>query len=201
MNRIQHVYLTRIPGKKKYALIAKRKPLPQLAIRLSFVVLTLWAFASTNSNAGGIVPAPKDLTQENTQVWLIKGEHKLNLDSKGVILKGYDPVAYFTQKKAVKGSPKYQTTYQGAIYYFSSAADLAIFKKNPSKYVPQYGGYCANGIANRQAREGNPNIFFVLHGKLYVCASPEAEKEFQSNAQSNVKKADENWDAAYEWFY
>jgi YHS domain-containing protein len=201
MNRIQHVYLTQRSGKKEYQLISKPKPLIQSAVRFSFVAFALWAFAATNSNAGSLTPVTQDLTQSGVQVWLAKGEHKLNLDSKGVILKGYDPVAYFTQKKAVKGSPKYQTAYQGATYYFSSAADLATFKKSPAKYVPQYGGFCANGIANRQASAGDPTVFFVREGKLYVCASPEAEKEFQSNAQANVKKADDNWGDAYEWFY
>ena len=201
MNRIQHVYLARRSGKKKYYLISKRRPLTQPAIRLSLVVFAFWAFAASNTNAGSLAPMTKELNLSGVQVWLTKGEHKLNLDSKGVILQGYDPVAYFTQKKAVKGSPKYQTTYQGATYYFTSAADLVTFKKSPSKYVPQYGGFCANGIANRQASEGDPTVFFVLKGKLYVCASPEAEKEFQSNAQANVKKADDNWGDAYEWFY
>jgi YHS domain-containing protein len=59
------------------------------------------------------------------RIWVEKAIRKLNVDSNGVILKGYDPVAYFTQNKAVKGSSKYQSTYQGATYYFSSAADLA----------------------------------------------------------------------------
>ena len=201
MNRIQHVYLARRSGKKKHHLISKRKPLTQSAIRLSFVVFVSWAFAASNSNAGSLSPVTKDLTHSGVQVWLAKGEHKLNLDSKGVILKGYDPVAYFTQKKAVKGSPKYQTSYQGATYYFSSAADLDTFKKSPSKYVPQYGGFCANGMANRQANDSDPNVFFVLKGKLYVCSSSEAAKGFQSSPQANLKKADDNWDDSYEWFY
>jgi YHS domain-containing protein len=200
MNRIQHVCLAPRSGKKKYYLISKRKALTRPAVRLSFIVFALWAFMAANSNAGVLAPVTNDLTQAGVQVWLKKGEHKLNLDSKGVILKGYDPVAYFTQKKAVKGSPKYQTTYQGATYYFSSAADLATFKKSPSKYVPQYGGFCANGMANRQANDSDPSVFFVLKGKLYVCASSEAAKGFQSNP-ANVKKADDNWGDAYEWFY
>jgi YHS domain-containing protein len=201
MNRIQHVHFARCSGKKKHHLISKRKALTQPATRLSFVVFALCAFVAANSDAGSLAPVTKNLTQQGAQVWLTKGQHKLNLDSKGVILKGYDPVAYFTEKKAVKGSPKYQTTHEGAIYYFSSAANLATFKKSPSKYVPQYGGFCAHGMANRQANDSDPNVFFVLKGKLYVCASPEAAKGFQSNAEANVKKADDNWGDAYEWFY
>jgi YHS domain-containing protein len=201
MNRIQHVYFTRRSDKMKHHLISKRKALTQSAIRLSSVVFALCAFVAANSDAGSLAPVTKSLTQQRVQVWLTKGQHKLNLDSKGVILKGYDPVAYFTEKKAVKGSPKYQTTHEGAIYYFSSAANLATFKQSPSKYVPQYGGFCAHGMANRQANDSDPSVFFVLNGKLYVCASSEAAKKFQSNPQANVKKADENWGDAYEWFY
>ena len=201
MNRIQHVPLAPRSGKVKYHLISKGKALTHPAIRLSLIVFASCELVTTNSNAGGLAPVTKNLNQPGVQVWLTKGQHKLNLDSKGVILKGYDPVAYFTQKKAVKGSPKYQTTYQGATYYFSSAADLATFKKSPAKYVPQYGGFCANGIANRQVSAGDPTVFFVLKGKLYVCASPEAGKEFNSNPEANVKKADDNWEAQYEWFY
>src|ERR1700749_4087095 len=184
MNRIQHVHLAPRPGKVKHHLISKGKALTRPAIRFSLIVFASCALVATNSNAGGLAPVTKDPIQTGVQVWLTKGQHKLNLDSKGVILKGYDPVAYFTQKKAVKGSPKYQTTYQGATYYFSSPADLATFKKSPSKYVPQYGGFCANGIANRQANAGDPTVFFVLKGKLYVCASPEAGKEFNSKPEA-----------------
>jgi YHS domain-containing protein len=201
MNRIQQVYLPRRTRRTKHNLTSKWQALTQPAIRVGFVVFALGMFGVSNGNANGLASGPKDLTHQTVQIWLTKGEHKLNVDSSGVILKGYDPVAYFVQKKAVKGSPKYKTTYQGATYYFSSAADLAIFKKNPSKYVPQYGGFCANGMANRQASDIDPSVFFVLKGKLYVCASPEAEKEFQSNLQQNTKKADQNWDEEYRWFY
>jgi YHS domain-containing protein len=135
------------------------------------------------------------------RVWAEKGTHKLNVNSNGVILKEYDPVAYFTQKKAVKGSPKYQSTYQGATYYFSSAMDLSIFRKNPQKYVPQYGGFCANGMKNRKADDIDPTVFFIVNGKLYLCASPATEKEFRSNEKENIKKADQNWDEEYRWWY
>jgi len=201
MNRIQQVYIPRRSGRTKHNLPSKWQALTQPAIRFGFVVFGLGILAVSNTNANSVASRPNDLSQQGVQIWFTKGEHKLNVDSGGVILKGYDPVAYFVQKKAVKGSPKYKTTYQGATYYFSSATDLAIFKKNSSKYVPQYGGFCANGMANRKAADIDPSVFFVLKGKLYVCASPEAEKEFQSNLQQNTKKADQNWDEEYEWFY
>ena len=201
MNQIKQLYPARRGGKAKHQLTSNWKDLVQSTIRSSSVALAFWTVSMSNSSATSLPSVPKDLTHQGVQVWLKKGEHKQNLDSKGVILKGYDAVAYFTQKKAVKGSPKFQTTYEGAVYYFSSAADLATFKKSPGTYVPQYGGFCANGIANKQSADIDPSVFFVLKGKLYVCASPAAEKEFKSNVEVNVKKADQNWEDQYRWFY
>jgi len=103
-----------------------------------------------------------------SRVWVEKSARRVNVDSNEVILKGYDVVAYFTQDKAIKGSSNYQTTYEGAIYYFSSAADLTAFNKNPSKYVPQYGAFCANGVKNKRLVDSDPTVFFIAKGKLYV---------------------------------
>ena len=165
------------------------------------VVATYHGKANPTSSAAIVVDTVLKADQARARVWPEKGAHKLNLDSHGVILKGYDPVAYFNQKKAVKGTPKYETNYQGATYYFSSAANLASFKRNPSKYAPQYGGFCANGMKDRHADDIDPTVFFIIKGKLYVCASPEAEKEFRSKESRNIKKADQNWDEEYRWWY
>ena len=118
---------------------------------------------------------------------------KLNVDQNGVILKGYDPVAYFKQGRAIKGEPKYSTTYQGAIYYFASAADKREFDKSPAKYKPQYGGFCANGMSKGKLADIDPNQFFIYKGKLYVCTGPGELKNFQAKPDTNIKKADKNW--------
>jgi YHS domain-containing protein len=118
---------------------------------------------------------------------------KVNVDKNGVILKGYDPVAYFKQKKAVKGDPNYSSSYGGATYYFASADDKDTFDKSPAKYVPQYGGYCAHSMMKRKLKDIDPNVFFVYKDKLYVCSSPKAGKAFYSDPDANIKKADANW--------
>jgi YHS domain-containing protein len=118
---------------------------------------------------------------------------KVNVDQNGVILKGYDPVAYFKQNKAVKGDPKFSSSYGGATYYFASADNKATFDQAPEKYAPQYGGFCANSMTKRKLRDIDPNVFFVHKGKLYVCSSPKARKAFLSNPEVNIKKADTNW--------
>src|ERR1700693_253920 len=94
---------------------------------------------------------------------------RMNVDSNGVILKGYDPVAYFTRHQAVKGNPAIQTKFGGAIYYFVSASDKAAFRKNPSRYVPQYGGFCAYHVRQGELIDSDPAVFFIYKGKLYVC--------------------------------
>ena len=119
--------------------------------------------------------------------------YKMNVDKNGVILKGYDAVAYFTQQKAVKGDPKFSSKYRGATFYFASAADKSAFDKNPGKYSPRYGGYCARGMSRGQLRDSDPNAFWIYEGKLYVCENAEAAKDFNSNPKVNIKKADENW--------
>ena len=102
---------------------------------------------------------------------------KLNVDQKGVMLKGYDPVAYFKQGKAVKGEPKYSSVYEGATYFFASSADKSEFEKSPAKYKPQYGGYCANAMTKGKLNDIDPNYFFVYKGKLYVCYRRTSDEE------------------------
>jgi YHS domain-containing protein len=118
---------------------------------------------------------------------------RVNVNSNGVILKGYDPVAYFTRHQAVKGNPAIQTRFGGAIYYFTSVADKVAFSKNPSRYVPQYGGFCAYHVSRNELTDSDPTAFFIYKGKLYVCADADATKEFRSNIDENIRKADTNW--------
>jgi len=119
---------------------------------------------------------------------------KINVDSKGVILKGCDAVAFFKQGKPVKGNPGIGSTYQGATYLFASTADRSDFDKEPAKYAPQYGGFCAYGVANGvMTGIGAPDAFAVYKGKLYLGGNQAALRSFKSNIDSNIEKADTNW--------
>jgi YHS domain-containing protein len=119
---------------------------------------------------------------------------KLNVDQNGVMLKGYDAVAYFKQGKAVKGDPKYSSTYEGATYYFASDADKAAFDKSPAKYKPQYGGYCADAMIKGELHDIDPNVFFVHKGKLYVCTASRQLNDFKAKPDVNIKKANKKWE-------
>ena len=117
-----------------------------------------------------------------------------NVDGKGVILKGYDAVAYFKQGMPLKGNPAIESTYQGVTYLFASAAAKADFDKDPAKYVPQYGGFCAYGVANGVlANTESPNAFTVYKGKLYLCGNQDALKSFKTDIGDNIAKADAYW--------
>ena len=118
----------------------------------------------------------------------------VNVDKEGVILKGYDAVAYFKQNKAVKGDPKYSSKYEGATYYFASEEDKAEFDKSPAKYAPQYGGFCAYSMSKRRIALGDPNNFFIYKGKLYVCTTAAHLKDFSAKPDANIQAADENWE-------
>ena len=118
----------------------------------------------------------------------------VNCDKNGVILKGSDPVAYFKQNRAVKGNPKYASTYGGAIYYFASAEHKAEFDKAPAKYAPQYGGFCANSMSERRIADIDPNQFFIYKGKLYLCMGSPELKTFTAKPDVKVQAADKNWE-------
>ena len=150
-------------------------------------------------NAANLSLNPSEIAKDNGIV--VRAEQsakpapkaRLNVDSHGVILKGYDPIAYFTRHQAVKGNPAIQTRFGGATYYFVSVADKVAFSKNPSKYVPQYGDFCASHLAKGELRDSDPAAFLIYKGKLYLCSSVDSAKEFRSNIDQNIRKADDYW--------
>jgi YHS domain-containing protein len=121
---------------------------------------------------------------------------EFNLENK-VAIQGYDPVAYFTQKKAVKGKKELATSYEGVIYYFSSQTNAAAFTKSPTSYEPQYGGWCAYAMgANGEKVEVDPGTFKIVDGKLnlyYNAYFNNTLKSWNKDEVNLKKKADANW--------
>ncbi|MEO5776205.1 MAG: YHS domain-containing (seleno)protein [Flavobacterium sp.] len=121
---------------------------------------------------------------------------EFNLDKKTAI-QGYDPVAYFTQKKAVKGKSTLAATYEGVTYNFSSQANKDLFLKNPASYEPQYGGWCAYAMgANGEKVEINPETFKIVDGKLnlfYNAFFNNTLKSWNKDEVNLKKKADASW--------
>jgi YHS domain-containing protein len=115
---------------------------------------------------------------------------------KGIAIQGYDPVAYFSNK-ALKGDKKYTTNYMGVVYYFSSESNKNNFLKNPSKYEPKYGGWCAFAMGDYGKKvEIDPETFKIVDGSLYLFYNAYFNNTLKSwnKDEKNLKaEADKNW--------
>jgi len=108
-------------------------------------------------------------------------------------IKGYDTVAYFKENKPVKGSSKFSTQYKGANWLFSSQENLALFKADPEKYAPQYGGYCAYAVSQNQTASIKPELFTIHNGKLYLNYNKSINDKWLKEKEGYIESADENW--------
>jgi YHS domain-containing protein len=110
-----------------------------------------------------------------------------------VMLKGHDVVAYFTQGKHAMGSPQFTSVYEGITYQFASAEHKALFDKEPAKYQPQYGGYCANGIVYGIPWGGDADSWRMIDGKVYIFGGAGSRDGFFLDTPGNIKLADKYW--------
>lgn len=106
---------------------------------------------------------------------------------------GYDPVAYFTESKPVKGDAKFTHTYAGAEWRFASAENRDKFAANPEKYAPQYGGYCAWAVSEGNTASADPLRWKIVNDKLYLNYDADVQKKWEASIPENIKKADKNW--------
>ncbi len=110
-----------------------------------------------------------------------------------VAIKGYDPVAYFTERRAIKGSEDFALTWLGAEWNFSSEMHKQLFSENPIKYAPQYGGHCADGVAYGDFTTNiDPTAWRIIDGKLYLNADQGAAVEIEE-IEGQLARAEENW--------
>jgi hypothetical protein len=112
-----------------------------------------------------------------------------------VAILGYDPVAYFTEGRATKGSPDITQKWLGTVWQFSSAQHRDAFASQPVRYAPQYGGFCALGVAIGEASANiDPEAWRIVDGKLYLFSGKEGlEEDFDSDPAAVTAKADAKW--------
>jgi YHS domain-containing protein len=108
-------------------------------------------------------------------------------------IRGYDPVAYFTDGKPVEGKEEFVYNWSNANWYFSSKQHLDLFKANPGKYAPQYGGYCAYGLSRGYKASTVPEAWTIDNGKLYLNYSLSVRGDWDKNRQERIQKADNYW--------
>ena len=113
----------------------------------------------------------------------------------GVAVGGYDPVAYFTQGKPVMGNPSIALNHGGAQWHFSTTENRDAFKADPERYAPQFGGYCAWAVSQGYTAKGEPEVWKIVDGKLYLNYSSGVQQTWEGDIPGNIQRADANWPA------
>ncbi len=111
----------------------------------------------------------------------------------GKAIQGYDPVAYFTDSKPVKGDLTITYAYEGATWFFASAKNRDAFKADPLKYAPQYGGYCAFGTSRGYKAPTEPDAWTIVDNKLYLNYNAKVRTEWDKDKPGYIERADKNW--------
>ena len=126
---------------------------------------------------------------------------QFNLGNNHLAINGYDPVTYFTEGKAKEGNKSIKADYSGVTYYFASSKNKNLFTANPSRYEPEYGGWCAYAMgAKGEKVEVDPQTFKIVDGKLYLFYNRffnNTLKSWNKDEASLRKKADNNWSTIY----
>lgn len=108
-------------------------------------------------------------------------------------LSGYDPVAYFTDGKPVRGSGYHVAVHDGVAYAFASAEHKKLFETTPNKYLPAYGGYCAYGLAVGKKFVADPEVWRIVNGILYLNLDKGIQEKWEKDVPGYIKKGDTNW--------
>jgi YHS domain-containing protein len=147
---------------------------------------TLPACTTGPGHCVGVTAAPSDHSGSDQKVLV-------NTDKDGLALQGYDPVAYFTQGKPVRGESGFRTTYMGAVYQFASAENKSTFDSSPAEYEPQFGGYCAYAASIDTISPISVDYWEIVDGRLILQHNKRAWDAWHKDAAGNLVKADQNW--------
>lgn len=118
---------------------------------------------------------------------------QINTDANDLAIHGYDAVSYFSKSGPDKGKSKYRVSYKDAIYHFASSANRDAFRANPAKYAPQFGGYCAMGVALNKKLDVDPLAYRIVDGSLYLNLNKQVQKKWLEDVPGNISTAERNW--------
>lgn len=128
---------------------------------------------------------------------LLQGCSSMNTVSDGpdakLMLRGHDPVSYFSASRPVPGSPAFKTEYQGVTYRFVNAANREIFLQNPDRFIPQYGGFCANGATYAMKWGGEAENYEIYNDRLFIFGGQKSYDYWTMDKAKNVEYADNYW--------
>lgn len=118
---------------------------------------------------------------------------KVYTDNNALALGGYDAVSYQDSDGPKMGNPEYAYDWNGVKWLFVSKSNQEIFAQQPEKYAPQYGGYCAFAVSKNSLAPGDPNVWTIVDGKLYLNLSKAVQSRWESDRQNLIQQADKNW--------
>lgn len=118
---------------------------------------------------------------------------QINTDTNDLAIHGYDAVSYFSQSGPVRGEPQYSASYREAIYHFASASNRDAFRADPARYAPQFGGYCAMGVALNKKLDVDPMAWRIVDGKLYLNLNKQVQRKWLQDVPGNISTAERNW--------
>ncbi len=121
------------------------------------------------------------------------GQKSYYYQDKDGAIKGYDPVAYFKENKPVKGVQEYSLEWKDVTWFFVNQENMDLFSKNPEKYAPQYGGYCAYSVAQGYTAKIDPTAWKIVDGKLYLNYNESVKRNWEKYQDKYIDKAEENW--------
>jgi YHS domain-containing protein len=165
----------------------------KLIIRALFLMSALQLGTSAGSaiaqstDAGK--PAAKTETYKSAEIY----QSSASLLGSKFAVGGYDTVAYHTDKKPVPGTDEFTHMWKGATWRFASKENLDAFVKEPEKYAPQYGGYCAFAVGHGSLASGDPKVWKIVDGKLYLNLNQSVQKSWERDIPGLTKRADANW--------
>jgi len=147
------------------------------------------SLAPTQSNepVGNIKNSPSAQSESQAESF------EINLDEQGLALRGYDPVAYFTDGKAVEGKKEFNSSWNNVGWHFVNEENRDKFEQDPEKYAPANGGYCTFGVVLGKKFDGDPQVWSMLKDRLYVFLNEEVKEKFLQDTTGNLEKIGKNW--------
>lgn len=118
---------------------------------------------------------------------------RVNATPEGLAIKGYDPVAYFTGGGPAKGAPEFELSWNSAKWRFESVEHRDLFRADPEKYAPRYGGYCAYAVSQGKTADIDPEAWTIFEGRLYLNLNKDVQGLWERDMQVYIQEADKHW--------
>jgi hypothetical protein len=119
----------------------------------------------------------------------------VNVSRGELALRGHDAVAYWTEGRPALGTAHFEHRWNGAVWRFATAANRDAFAKDPARYAPEFGGYCAYAVSRGYTADADPSAWRIVDGRLYLNYSRRVQALWEQDIQGNIAKGRSNWPA------